>query len=739
MLKVSQLEYFLHEYDQNLTVWQRWRDNRNPLMQRIRQMASDARSQNSQSDTVLPSRERDALYQLIANSVMASEIRAKKTHLNRLLFNVLSVENKIDLIDTWQLLHKSDLLTKENYLAINRHQHQATVLTILRFLTKQRLLNQSRFNELLAYPNIQDLASGLKHLDGVRRSYKSPYDYFPINRGHISEFFTNSILFSTFFPVIFFAAVSVFFGLSVMTLIATPIVVLGCFFIGQKIRQIRLKLKHPIEASVDALFKSKHPVQLLEAYHQLTIFERNQTTRALLLQSDYPLVLRLFYTSINKSNISRAVKNKFLQLVQTGINLEYLKQYCFDILGLHTGIKNFFFIDEKRLKFLMNHIHVLTHPDLNVIIKDVRSGQHRNQINRIINEVCEQAIPDQEKVGIMIRRISAILDRKPIMINRPQSTHTSSVHQSVSDSALRFKDAYQARITSPQAVKDIKSEIMSFLESGLQATRTSNQNDKLSELKIRAAIKAARWLFDASYREAVHGIKISEMFMFMWIGMRDDRHCFTSSLKEREHIFLNMLYEMMRGYNIDSSGKDDGDLDRKICSAGCFNKLLEGLQLMQHDLAEIIFISKETANLKLRALTESELVKIIHRKLTDSPAEASKNLLDKLFSDYKIDHAIWAEIEESITPIFAEEYQQLFKSPEEMRAFIAGGKYLELDERKYRPIFESAMTSNIANDPVLKNPAQQGLFAVESPPRRHDSDAAQVLTGSMLVCPVRQP
>jgi hypothetical protein len=723
MLYIRQLSDFLNQFYQDSDYWQRWRVNRHPVIQQINRILTQSKSDISATNLAVSESDRKNLYEAIANAVAVDTIRARNNHFYQLLFDILNVENKIDDIEIWQILRQAKILTQENYRAIKRQQQRPSVISAIKMLAKWQLLGQSELRYVLDHPNKHDLADGLKHLRAVRKSYNSPYHYFPINRDRISEHFMNSVFFSIFFPILSFLVLAVTMSVFPLLLVTIPFAMIGCWYISKKIRQWYLRVKHPIAASAKAMLQSKHPTELLEAYDQLSIFDRDQVTSNLLQASEYPISLRFLLTSIKKSSISKLYKDKFIESIQSDINLNYLKQYFLKLLDLLIVDRSYFLLDEQELKFALEHIRVITHPDINAIIMDDLVMENRQQLKRILLEVCTQDMSDQQKIDTITRRTKVLLNQRPILINKPQSTHTASVHQSVSESATRFQRAYEDQVKSDQAIASIKKSIMTFLLNRLHSITEINQQSKLSDLKIRAAIDTVERLFNSAYREPIHQVAIRDMLFYFWIGMHDDAYCRVNSQTDREEIFINILYEIRRGYNIDLHGNDDGRSSKKICPAGAFNKLLEGLQLMQHDLAEVILINRETASLKLRALTECELVKVVHKKIVELPIEASTILLDKLFSDYQISDEIWDELEPSIISAFTEEYQTLFVSSESLKVFVGGGKYVELDEAKYRPLFEAVIAKKSGTPTVLKSLGQQGLFANDLPPKRHQVNA----------------
>jgi hypothetical protein len=77
--------------------------------------------------------------------------------------------------------------------------------------------------------------------------------------------------------------------------------------------------------------------------------------------------------------------------------------------------------------------------------------------------------------------------------------------------------------------------------------------------------------------------------------------CIIHLISVKADVLINGLYEIQRGYNLNEQGIDNQGNDRPICIAGTFNKLMETLQVACVEEAQIIYITKETATLKLQA------------------------------------------------------------------------------------------------------------------------------------------
>lgn len=77
--------------------------------------------------------------------------------------------------------------------------------------------------------------------------------------------------------------------------------------------------------------------------------------------------------------------------------------------------------------------------------------------------------------------------------------------------------------------------------------------------------------------------------------------CFIHLESVISDVLFDGLYEIQRGYNLNPQGIDDQGADTPICTSGTFNKLMETMQVAGVEEAQIIFVTKQTATLKLQA------------------------------------------------------------------------------------------------------------------------------------------
>ena len=111
-----------------------------------------------------------------------------------------------------------------------------------------------------------------------------------------------------------------------------------------------------------------------------------------------------------------------------------------------------------------------------------------------------------------------------------------------------------------------------------------------------------------TFTDAGSDISLRELLALTFSAIQDDEKRI-SSVEDAGTQFVEGLYEIQRGYNLSNEGVDQGGLDRPICSAGAFNKLIEKLVGIHQD-CQIQFITRETASLKLPIVVREEAMRI---------------------------------------------------------------------------------------------------------------------------------
>ena len=259
-------------------------------------------------------------------------------------------------------------------------------------------------------------------------------------------------------------------------------------------------------------------------------------------------------------------------------------------------------------------------------------------------------------------------------LNDRQSTHTSSVHRSVSESAARLMRSYGAQIEGgklEKVISDLKNYVSS-LDDESQITKSAKKCiERITQL-------------DYTYTDKTSNISILQLLALTFLAINDSEKR-KGSPQDALSQYKEGLYEIQRGYNLTASGTDDGQNDDAyICTAGTFNKLIEKLQGIHED-CEVVFVTLAQASRKLPIVVKE--VAMRHFGSLASPKSYEEDIAFKqLISDVKDNgiEVIWNSIEEEIADTIYGEFKEIFKSrnDKEFNDLIQAGLDVELGDLK---------------------------------------------------------
>ena len=305
------------------------------------------------------------------------------------------------------------------------------------------------------------------------------------------------------------------------------------------------------------------------------------------------------------------------------------------------------------------------------------------------------------------------------VINDDQSTHHASVHQAVSESALRLADYYKSEMTTPGFSQNVKPK---ELVDGLP-----EDSEKYSAAK-RCVIR----ITDPGYQfsDPDSHITTKQLLALSFLAISDDQMR-TSSFEDAKAQFIEALYEIQRGYNLSEDGVDQGGPDRPICCAGTFNKFIEKLQGV-HPCCKIEFISHKTASFKLPIVVREEAMRYI-TSLSNPDNMESLRAFTHLVShvEKRGVEAIWGEIKDKIADRMFDEFGCLYRDKNDpaLTDMVSTGVYSELPELS---LFQKHIQgskgyhqfcSRLFRQPSMLSPHQRSAEYLSQ--HRHDSPNAQ--------------
>lgn len=257
-----------------------------------------------------------------------------------------------------------------------------------------------------------------------------------------------------------------------------------------------------------------------------------------------------------------------------------------------------------------------------------------------------------------------------LVLNDNQSTHTASVHQSISESAARLWQRYGESLLTQAQLKSVIENMKQWILCETE--------------KISAAMRGFERITDPnafSFVDPVSEVSALQMLALSHLAIFDEenRH---GTLEDAMRQIIQGLYEIQRGYNLSEDGVENGGDDLPICAAGTFNKLVEKLSGIHTDVC-IRFVTYTTATLKLPIIVEEEAYSFL---LQSACADSLSNLyafiklLDRV-SEEGIS-VIWPNIEEPICARMLDEFGCLMLtgsiSQKDFTSLIEAGQYKEL-------------------------------------------------------------
>jgi ribosomal protein L12E/L44/L45/RPP1/RPP2 len=341
--------------------------------------------------------------------------------------------------------------------------------------------------------------------------------------------------------------------------------------------------------------------------------------------------------------------------------------------------------------------HLLTEANYQRLLTAAEHANPMEELRRVTAEIID---PQQGQAA------------RAALFNQAQSTHTASVHHSVSDSARKLMQSYGEGLKLEAKIAEIKAYV--------NALPNTVKNEAAK--RCMARITEPHYSFtDAS------GVSTRQLLALAHIAIHDKAKRI-GELADAKALFIEALYEIQRGYNLNDAGQDQGGVDLPICVAGTFNKLMEKLNGIHPDV-EVVYITHEGASCKFSKLAQ-EHAKAYLRTLA-SPQNAVdykrvKDLLDSIQNEGSLE-PIWSKIQESVRDTLWEEFRQAYaNNPQHPRftAMINNGQYLNspgLDE------IEAQLMASPGREAYLAQQSRLSLGQNSFFSNRDTTNATQVL------------
>ncbi len=245
-------------------------------------------------------------------------------------------------------------------------------------------------------------------------------------------------------------------------------------------------------------------------------------------------------------------------------------------------------------------------------------------------------------------------------INLSPSTHTASVHKSVSEAATKLLHRYGASLNGEGLER-----IIGTINAWAAALPASKSYDS-----VKTAIGR---LLSVEYRftDPTSEISTRQLLALVWTGVHDETLGLRSSTAEdAERSFIKGLWEAQNEYAPNSPA----------CASGTFNKIVSTLWGIHADV-ELRYITVTTASARLPIVVNEAAGNYLSALPTD--ARHAAKIIATIRDHDCLPESIWPHIVSSITETMFQEFGDLFpagKEGQKFRDFIANGVFTQITE-----------------------------------------------------------
>ncbi|EDP45928.1 hypothetical protein RICGR_1333 [Rickettsiella grylli] len=253
-------------------------------------------------------------------------------------------------------------------------------------------------------------------------------------------------------------------------------------------------------------------------------------------------------------------------------------------------------------------------------------------------------------------------------INGTQSTHTASVHQSVSESAIRLANRYKSKIDGVGLERTIRKT-----QAYINSLTDDSEKNKVAQRGFLRIVAP-----NHTFTDPISKVSTRQLLALAFLALHDDEKR-VGSLEDAQMQFVEALYEVQRGYNLSELGIDQGGPDRYVCSAGTFNKFIEKLHGIHPD-CQLLYMTNATASLKLPIVVREEAVRYLTTFANANTADALARLIEQIKEDGV--GVIWDHIKNNVAKLMFDEFSSLYKNRADSHFsnLVEAGKEVELGD-----------------------------------------------------------
>jgi hypothetical protein len=450
---------------------------------------------------------------------------------------------------------------------------------------------------------------------------------------------------------------------------------------------IEAVIKHKAPQSMQRGLETLQEVNLLSKENREFIFKYQQPLRLAYMIKDSPKIFhdnREFITNhphpygltkvINFLQLAQILNQTSLDLINAHYNCDDINNergfiYILDMLNF--PLINL--LTQDNFNSLMNpdHVilispeglrywqrippHLLTQENFERLLVASRARDALRQLDNVINQII--GIPEP------VAQVAA-------NFNNGQSTHTTSVHRSVSESATKLRNSYGRGTNLEAKIKEIKAYVQDL---------DGSPNHQAAKRCITRITARDYFFTDSS------DVSTRQLLALAFTAIHDDDKRI-GTLEDAKALFIQALYEIQRGYNLNDVGHELGGEDRPICPGGTFNKIMEKLNGIHTDV-KIYYITTQGANLKFQKLAAEralDYLKTIASPKTADGYQQCKTILDQIQQENSLE-PIWDKIKDIVAKEIWEEFHEAYQENPQHKSYTDlinyGGQFLYAPER----------------------------------------------------------
>ncbi|NBX84615.1 MAG: hypothetical protein EBQ95_03290 [Gammaproteobacteria bacterium] len=249
--------------------------------------------------------------------------------------------------------------------------------------------------------------------------------------------------------------------------------------------------------------------------------------------------------------------------------------------------------------------------------------------------------------------------------NPEQSTHTSSIHRSASDSAERLMRRYGHELKG-QNIDELLFDLMDDL-----------QNIFFHEAGFRLTLRCIIRLMlpEEHHRDPKSRVSIKELLVLCYLAVVDAKHRMGTFEDGSKQIMLALM-EAQQPISLKGI---IAKKDSPICAGGTFNKLIERMQGVHPD-CKLIYMTKYVAGEKFKCVVNEEVHAYIQNFTRPKCLMTFLSVIQWiLYIKNEGVETVWPMIVVKVAKRLMEEFYNIFDSFEEFSAFLDQGIYVDLE------------------------------------------------------------